>query len=46
MSTSQPAAHDEETGMAELQGTSYDEWIVGCADPEATAAGLVWPGRP
>jgi hypothetical protein len=27
-----------------LDGTSYDEWIVGCADPEAVAAGLPWPG--
>jgi uncharacterized protein len=23
-----------------FEGTSYDEWIVGCADPEAVAAGL------
>ena len=23
-----------------LEGTSWDEWIVGCADPEAVAAGL------
>jgi hypothetical protein len=23
-----------------LDGGSYDEWIVGCADPEATLAGL------
>jgi len=28
-----------------LDGTSYDEWIVGCADPEAVAARLSWPGR-
>jgi hypothetical protein len=28
-----------------LQGTSYDEWIVGCPDPETVAAGLGWPGR-
>jgi len=23
-----------------LEGTSYDEWIVGCADPESVAARL------
>jgi hypothetical protein len=39
--------HDTPRGVRVLlQGTSYDEWIVGCADPEATAAGLSWPGRP
>jgi hypothetical protein len=27
-----------------LQGTSYDEWIVGCADPEAVATALPLPG--
>jgi hypothetical protein len=26
-----------------LEGTSYDEWIVGCADPESVAAGLGLP---
>jgi uncharacterized protein len=26
-----------------LEGTAYDEWIVGCADPEAVAAGLGLP---
>jgi hypothetical protein len=26
-----------------LEGTSHDEWIVGCADPEAVAAGLGLP---
>jgi uncharacterized protein len=26
-----------------FEGTSYDEWIVGCADPEAVAAGLGLP---
>jgi hypothetical protein len=26
-----------------LDGTAYDEWIVGCADPEAVAAGLGLP---
>jgi hypothetical protein len=25
------------------QGSAYDEWIVGCADPEAVAAGLGLP---
>ena len=29
-----------------LEGTGYDEWIVGCADPEAVAAGLGLPGGP
>jgi hypothetical protein len=23
-----------------FEGTGYDEWIVGCADPESVAAGL------
>jgi hypothetical protein len=26
-----------------LEGTSYDEWIVGCTDPEAVAAALGLP---
>jgi hypothetical protein len=26
-----------------LAGSSYDEWIVGCADPEAVAASLGLP---
>jgi hypothetical protein len=26
-----------------LDGTSYDEWIVGCADPESVAARLGLP---
>ena len=26
-----------------LEGTPYDEWIVGCADPEAVAARLGLP---
>jgi hypothetical protein len=26
-----------------LAGTAYDEWIVGCADPEVVAAGLGLP---
>jgi hypothetical protein len=25
-------------------GSSYDEWIVGCSDPESVAAGLSLPG--
>ena len=38
--------HDTPRGVrVVLQGASYDEWIVGCADPEAVAAGLGWPGR-
>ena len=33
--------HDTPCGMrVVLQGTHWDEWIVGCADPEATAARL------
>lgn len=31
--------HDTPRGVrVVLDGTSYDEWIVGCADPEAVAA--------
>ena len=26
-----------------FEGTGFDEWIVGCADPEAVAAGLGLP---
>ena len=38
--------HDTPRGVrVRLQDTSYDEWIVGCADPEAVAAALGWPGR-
>lgn len=38
--------HDTPRGVRVLlQGTPYDEWIVGCADPEAAAAALGWPGR-
>jgi hypothetical protein len=38
--------HDTPRGVRVLlQGTSYDEWIVGCADPEAVAAALGWAGR-
>lgn len=31
--------HDTPRGVrVELEGTSYDEWIVGCADPESVVA--------
>lgn len=31
--------HDTPRGVrVRLEGSSYDEWIVGCADPEAVAA--------
>ncbi len=37
--------HDTPRGVRVLlRGTSCDEWIVGCADPEAVAAGLPVPG--
>jgi hypothetical protein len=33
--------HDTPRGLRiRLESTSYDEWIVGCVDPEAVAAGL------
>lgn len=33
--------HDTPRGIRViLDGTSFDEWIVGCADPEGTAARL------
>lgn len=33
--------HDTPRGLrVRIEGSSYDEWIVGCADPEAVAAGL------
>ena len=33
--------HDTPRGLRViLDGTSFDEWIVGCADPEGTAAAL------
>jgi hypothetical protein len=36
--------HDTPRGLrVRFEGTSYDEWIVGCADPEAVAAGLGLP---
>jgi hypothetical protein len=36
--------HDTPRGLrVRLVGTAYDEWIVGCANPEAVAAGLGLP---
>jgi hypothetical protein len=36
--------HDTPRGLRfRLAGSSYDEWIVGCADPEAVAASLGLP---
>ena len=36
--------HNTPSGLpVRLNGTAYDEWIVGCADPEAVAAGLGLP---
>jgi hypothetical protein len=36
--------HDTPRGVRVLlEGASHDEWIVGCADPEAVAAGLSSP---
>ena len=36
--------HDTPRGLRiRFDGTAYDEWIVGCADPEAVAAGLGLP---
>jgi uncharacterized protein len=36
--------HDTPRGVRVcLQGVSYDEWIVGCADPETVVAGLPVP---
>lgn len=33
--------HDTRRGVrVSLDGGGYDEWIVGCADPEGVAAGL------
>ncbi len=38
--------HDTPRGLRiELDGTAFDEWIVGCADPEAVAARLGLPER-
>jgi hypothetical protein len=36
--------HDTPRGLrVRLEGTRFDEWIVGCAAPEAVAAGLGLP---
>jgi hypothetical protein len=36
--------HDTPRGLlVRFEGTDYDEWIVGCADPEVVAAGLGLP---
>jgi hypothetical protein len=36
--------HETPRGLRiRMEGTSYDEWIVGCADPEAVAARLSLP---
>src|ERR1700722_16562531 len=36
--------HDTPRGLRiRLEGTHYDEWIVGCADPEAVVAQLGLP---
>jgi hypothetical protein len=36
--------HDTPRGVrVTLDGVSYDEWIVGCADPETVVAGLSNP---
>lgn len=38
--------HDTPRGpRVRLEGTSFDEWIVGCADPDAIAARLDLPHR-
>ena len=36
--------HDTPRGLrVRLDGSEYDQWIVGCADPEAVVAGLALP---
>ncbi|MDQ2810982.1 MAG: hypothetical protein M3Z75_03645 [Actinomycetota bacterium] len=36
--------HNTPRGLrVRLEGSSYDEWIIGCAYPEAVAAGLGLP---
>lgn len=36
--------HDTDRGVrVSLEGASYDEWIVGCGDPEAVVARLSIP---
>ena len=38
--------HDTPRGLrVQLDATSFDEWIVGCTDPEAVAARLELPER-
>jgi hypothetical protein len=38
--------HDTPRGLRiRLDATTFDEWIVGCDDPEAVAARLDLPGR-
>jgi hypothetical protein len=35
--------HDTPRGLRiSFEGASYDEWIVGCADPETVASSLPW----
>ena len=37
--------HDTPRGLRiEFEGADFDEWIVGCSDPEAVAAELSLPG--
>lgn len=39
--------HDTPRGLrVRLQGTPYDEWIIGCADPESALAQLQRQLRP
>ncbi len=39
--------HDTPRGVrVRLEGTGYDDWIVGCVDPEAVAATISVPGYP
>ncbi len=36
--------HDTPRGVrVRLEGTAWNEWIVGCADPEAVAAAVAGP---
>jgi hypothetical protein len=38
--------HDTPRGVrVQLEGTPFDEWIVGCADPETVAAQLNLPDQ-
>jgi hypothetical protein len=39
--------HDTPRGVrVSLEGATFDEWIVGCADPEGVVAGLGLPTSP